>query len=141
MREHGSVLKLEKKSMAHCVCKDSSVFLDKHFNTSITFVIALYAFGAPMGGSLLVGLAIILSFTFAVSGSAISSACSPAISLELRKRRCSSLCRPSCFQASLGRSKQCRKPSSIRAHAATHIFLGWRAQCVREGQRFRGHLA
>lgn len=48
--------------------KTAPYFLINIFNTFVTFVIALYAFGAPMGGSLLVGLAIILSFTFAVSG-------------------------------------------------------------------------
>ncbi|GGA11207.1 ABC transporter [Paenibacillus marchantiophytorum] len=48
--------------------KTAPYFLINLFNTSVTFVIALYAFGAPMSGSLLVGLAIILSFTFAVSG-------------------------------------------------------------------------
>lgn len=48
--------------------KTAPYFLINFFNTSVTFVIALYAFGAPMSGSLLVGLAIVVSFTFAVSG-------------------------------------------------------------------------
>ncbi|WP_235550942.1 ABC transporter permease [Paenibacillus sp. Soil787] len=48
--------------------KTAPYFLINFFNTAVTFVIALYAFGAPMSGSLLVGLAIVLSFTFAVSG-------------------------------------------------------------------------
>ncbi len=48
--------------------KTAPYFLINFFNTAVTFVIALYAFGAPMSGSLLVGLAIIVSFTFAVSG-------------------------------------------------------------------------
>ncbi|MDR6885389.1 ABC transporter permease [Bacillus sp. 3255] len=48
--------------------KTAPYFLINLFNTSVALVIALYAFGAPMGGSLLVGLGIILSFTFAVSG-------------------------------------------------------------------------
>lgn len=48
--------------------KTAPYFLINFFNTAVTFVIALYAFGAPMSGSLLVGFAIIISFTFAVSG-------------------------------------------------------------------------
>ncbi|MGO4270141.1 ABC transporter permease [Paenibacillus sp. TAF58] len=48
--------------------KTAPYFLINFFNTSVTFVIALYAFGAPMSGSLLVGLAVVVSFTFAVSG-------------------------------------------------------------------------
>lgn len=48
--------------------KTAPYFLINFFNTAVTFVIALYAFGAPMSGSLLVGFAIIVSFTFAVSG-------------------------------------------------------------------------
>ncbi len=48
--------------------KTAPYFLINFFNTSVTFVIALYAFGAPMSGSLLVGLTIVVSFTFAVSG-------------------------------------------------------------------------
>ncbi|NOU90869.1 ABC transporter permease [Paenibacillus sp. LMG 31460] len=48
--------------------KTAPYFLINFFNTAVTFVIALYAFGTPMSGSLLVGLAIVVSFTFAVSG-------------------------------------------------------------------------
>lgn len=48
--------------------KTAPYFLINFFNTAVTFVIALYAFGAPMSGSLLVGLAVVVSFTFAVSG-------------------------------------------------------------------------
>lgn len=48
--------------------KTAPYFLINLFNSAVAFVIALYAFGAPLGGSLLVGLGLILCFTFAVSG-------------------------------------------------------------------------
>ncbi|WP_223192984.1 ABC transporter permease [Paenibacillus sedimenti] len=48
--------------------KTAPYFLINLFNSTIAFVIALYAFGAPLAGSLLVGLGLILCFTFAVSG-------------------------------------------------------------------------
>ncbi|RTE08418.1 ABC transporter permease [Paenibacillus whitsoniae] len=48
--------------------KTAPYFLINVFNTAIALVIALYAFGAPMAGSLLVGFAIVLCFTYAVCG-------------------------------------------------------------------------
>jgi len=48
--------------------KTAPYFLINLFNTSVAFVVALYVFQAPMGGSLLTGLALTLCFTWAVSG-------------------------------------------------------------------------
>ncbi|UJF32455.1 ABC transporter permease [Paenibacillus hexagrammi] len=48
--------------------KTAPYFLINLCNTAVAFVVALYVFEAPMGGSLLTGAAVIVSFTFAVSG-------------------------------------------------------------------------
>ncbi|MED4603159.1 ABC transporter permease [Paenibacillus validus] len=48
--------------------KTAPYFLINLFNTTIALLIASYLFGAPLAGSLFAGLAVVMSFTFAVCG-------------------------------------------------------------------------